>query len=155
MSTSEQSQAKTRMFARVVGPFLVIIPATAVVRANDMRTLLSEFAANPLWSWVVGAFILLIGLVVIALHQCWRSAAAIIVSVVGWIVALKGLFLLAFPRTYLSAADAAVGAVNWWRAGFVVFALLGVYLTYVGWAPAPRRPVSHPASSAPDIPRAA
>lgn len=143
------------MLARVVGPFLVIIPGTAVARANDMRTLLTEFGATPLWSWVAGAFILLAGLVAIALHQYWRGAAAIIVSVVGWIVALKGLFLVAFPGTYLSFAESAVGAAGWWRAGFVVFVLLGLYLTYVGWAPVRPRPVAHPARSTPDIPRAA
>lgn len=154
MSTLEQTQARTRMFARVVGPFLVIVPATAVVRANDMRTLLSEFAASPVWSWVAGSFILLTGLVVIALHQYWRSAAAIIVSVVGWIVVLKGLSLVAFPRAYLSVADTAVGS-GWWHAGFVVFVLIGLYLTYVGWAPARHRVASHPASATSDIPRAA
>lgn len=155
MNTSDKSVSTTRLFARVVGPYLVIVTATAIARADDMRTLLSEFGANPLWSWVAGAFILLFGLVTIAVHQYWRGAAAIIVSVVGWIVTLKGLFLLAFPRIYLSAADAALGAVGWWRAGFVVLALFGLYLTYVGWAPVPHRPATHPAGSTRDIPRAA
>jgi hypothetical protein len=154
MGTAGQSQAKTRMFARVIGPFLIVITATAIVRADDMRTLPAEFAANPLWSWVTGAFVLLSGLVAVALHQYWRSAAAIIVSVVGWLVVLKGLFLLAFPRAYLSDAETAVEAVGWWRAGFVVLTLIGLYLAYVGWAPASRRPVSSPASAVPDIPHA-
>jgi hypothetical protein len=155
MSSSKQCRPATRMFARVIGPFLIIIPATAIVRADDMRTLLSDFGANPLWSWVAGSFILLAGLVTVALHQYWRGAAEIMVSVVGWVVVAKGLFLVAFPRTYLSAADAAVGAVAWWRAAFIAFALLGLYLTYVGWVAAPRRPVPQPASSTPDIARAA
>ena len=155
MSASQQTQIRTRMFARVLGPFLVIVTATAVARAPHMRTLLSEFAAHSVWPWVTGAFILLTGLVVIALHQYWRGAAEVIVSLLGWMTALKGLFLLAFPQTYLSAASSAVDAVTWWRSGFVVFALIGLYLTYVGWAPAPGRPVSQAASSAPDLPRAA
>jgi hypothetical protein len=143
------------MFARALGPFLAIVTVTAVVRASDMRTLLSDFAGNPVWPWVTGAFVLLIGLFVIALHQYWRSAPAVIVSVLGWFIALKGLFLLAFPQTYLSAANDAVGAVALWRTGFIVLALLGLYLTYVGWMPAASRPTSQPASSTPDLPRAA
>jgi hypothetical protein len=155
MKSAQQSQLKTRLFARVVGPFLIIIPGTAVVQASEMRTLLSDFAANTLWCWVVGAFVLLIGLVVIALHQHWDSVPAIIVSAIGWLVALKGLLLVAFPRTYMSAANAAIDAVNWWRVGFIVFALIGVYLTYVGWTPARSRPAPRAASSKPDLPRAA
>lgn len=82
MSASEQ-QIRTRTFARVLGPFLVIVTVTGVLRASQMRELLSTFAANPMWAWVVGAFILLFGLVIIAMHQYWRGLAAIIVSLLG------------------------------------------------------------------------
>ncbi len=155
MSSSQQSQNRTRMFARVVGPYLVIIAATAALRPMDMRTLLSQFEANPLWAWVVGAFILLLGLLAIALHPYWRGAAAIIVSVVGWLVALKGLFLVAFPLTYFSMANSAIDAVGWWRGAAVVYALIGLYLAYVGWMPARIRPESQAVSSTRDLPRAA
>jgi hypothetical protein len=101
MSSSQQQQHhhRTSMFARVVGPYLVIIAATAALRPIDMKALLSRFEANSLWAWVVGAFILLLGLVTIALHPYWQGAAASIVSVVGWLVALKGLMLVA-SRTH-------------------------------------------------------
>ena len=142
------------MFARVIGPYLAIIAATAALRPNDMRALLSGFEADPLWSWVTGAFILLLGLVVIALHPYWRGAAAIIVSVLGWLVAVKGLFLVAVPHAYFSMANSAVDAMGWWRAGAVIEILIGLYLAYVGWVPAKTRPVPQPASSTPDLPRA-
>ena len=47
MSSSQASQHSTRMFARVLGPFLVISCVTAVVRASDMRALVTDFGANP------------------------------------------------------------------------------------------------------------
>ena len=144
------------MFARVLGPYLVVVTGTAAVQPAHMRTLLSEFGANSVWPWVTGAFVLLSGLVVIALHQYWRGAAAIVVSLLGWLTALKGLFLVTFPETYISAADTAIDAVSWWRPAYVAIAVLGLYLTYVGWVPAPSgRPTSQTASSTPDLPRAA
>jgi hypothetical protein len=155
MSSSEQSQRRTRMMARVVGPYLVIIAATAALRPTDMRTMTSQFEANPLWAWVVGAFILLLGLVAIALHPYWRGAAAILVSAVSWLVAIKGLFLVAFPLTYFSMTDSALDAVGWWRGGAVVEVLIGLYLAYVGWMPSRTRPESEEAGSTRDLPRAA
>jgi cytochrome bd-type quinol oxidase subunit 2 len=154
MNTSEQSEARTRAFARVLGPYLVIVTITAVARTSQMRTLASEFGANSVWAFVTGAFILLSGLIVVALHQYWRGVPAIIVSVLGWMTTIKGLALLAFPQAYISTVNSAVDAV-WWRIGFVVIALVGLYLTYVGWAPAPNRPAPQAASKAPDLPRAA
>ena len=105
----------------MVGPYLAIIAATAALRPIDMKALLSQFEANSLWAPVVGAFVLLLGLVIIALHPYWRGAAAIIVLAVGWLVALKGLMLVAFAHTYFSIANSAIDAVGWWRGGAVVY----------------------------------
>jgi hypothetical protein len=152
---SAQTKARTRMFARVLGPYLVIVTVTAVARGSRMQTVLSEFSSNSVLPWVTGAFVLLSGLVIVALHQHWRGPAAVIVSVLGWLTALKGLFLLTFPQTYISFADFAVDGLVWWRAGFAVTALIGLYLAYVGWTPASSHSTAQRASSTPDLPRAA
>ncbi len=83
MSSSGQSQARTRMFARVLGPFFVVIAASGMVRASDMRVILSELGANSLWSWLSGGIELMGGLIIVAFHQYWRSVAAVIVSLLG------------------------------------------------------------------------
>lgn len=104
MNVSQPLQTRTRMFSRVLGPFLVIADVTAIARASDMQKLLSQFEANSLWTWVTGAFVLILGLIIVAGHQYWRGAAAIIVSVLGWLVTLRGLLLLAFPKAFVSVA---------------------------------------------------
>lgn len=139
MNVSQQSEARTRMFSRVLGPFLVIVDVAAVTRASDIQTLLSQFEANSLWTWVTGAFVLLFGLIMVAGHQYWRGTAAIIVSALGWLVTLRGLLLVAFPKALVSIANGMVGAQAWWITLCIAFALVGLYLTYVGWAPPPRR----------------
>jgi hypothetical protein len=154
MSTAEQ-EVRTRMFARVLGPLFVILAATTVTRASDMRRLLSDFEANSAWPWVTGAFLLVISLVIIALHQYWHGAAAITVSVVGWLLALRAVVLMAFPHAFLAAADAAMGIVALWVSVDILFGLVGVYLSYVGWKPAPSQPAARAKKSSPDLSRAA
>ena len=61
MSTAEQSQTRTRMFARVLGPYLTIVPITVAVRGSYMQTLFTEFKANPMWPWLYGAILLMGG----------------------------------------------------------------------------------------------
>jgi hypothetical protein len=75
-----------------LGPFFTIVPTTVAVRGSYMRTLFAEFKANPMWPWLFGAILLILGLVIIAFHQYWRSPAAIIVSVVGWFLAIRGRY---------------------------------------------------------------
>jgi len=153
MSTPEQSQIRTRMFARVLGPFLTIVPTTVAVRGSYMQTLFNEFKANPMWPWLYGAILLMSGLFIIAFHQYWRSPAAIIVSLVGWFFAIRGLLLLTVPQVYDSAGNAiyssGASAVIWVL--FICLASAGLYLTYIGWKPERGTPdaVASPAEDRP------
>jgi hypothetical protein len=146
MSTSEQAQVRTRMFARALGPFFTIVPTTVAVRGAYMRTLFTEFKANPMWPWLFGAILLIAGLVIIAFHQYWRSPAAIIVSLVGWFLAIRGVLLLTVPQAYNAAGDAlySSGATAAIWAVFLCLASAGLYLTYVGWKPQPHTPTGVP-----------
>jgi hypothetical protein len=138
MSASEHSRIRTRMFARVLGPYLTIVPTTVAVRGSYMQTLFTEFKANPMWPWLFGAILLAIGVSVIAFHQYWRGPAAVIISAFGWIAALRGVLLLTVPQAYDAAGNALVGpgAYTAVRVFFACLGLVGLYLFYVGWKPA-------------------
>lgn len=123
----------TRRFARVIGPFLAIITATAAARAPDLWAQIPELPANPLWTWVTGTFTLLAGLIVIAAHPYWRGVAAFSITGLGWLTVIKGALLVAFPSTIMSLPGGTVDDVGWLRVLYVGFAVLGLYLTYVGW----------------------
>lgn len=155
MATSQQSQTTTRMFARVMGPFIVVIDGAAVMRAPEIWERFSHIASDPLWTWVAGAFTLLAGLVVVGLHPYWRGAAAVAVSVVGWLGVIKGFFLVMFPDVLLSIPESTAGAIGWWRVLYVGLALVGLYLSQVGWAPGARRPATRDNSPSSQLPHAA
>jgi hypothetical protein len=159
MKSSNRPQKRTLMFARVMGPFMAIMAALGALRPDDLRAMLSKFEADPLMSWVTGAFTLLVGLVVVALHPYWRGGAAIIVSVVGWLVAVQGLLLVAGSHAYFAVANSAVDTMGWARAGaaaeLLIVLYLGLYLSLVSWVPPRTGPASQPASSPQDLPHAA
>ena len=129
---------RTRMFARVLGPYLFIAAATLVTRPGYTNNLLHVFDGNSVWPWVTGAFVLPMGLVVVALHPYWHGLAAATVSTLGWLTVLKGVALMTFPVTYLSMGQDAVTATPWWEVSVVIMALVGLYLSIVGWAPTHR-----------------
>jgi hypothetical protein len=156
MSTSQQSQVRTRMFARVMGPYLTIVPTTVAVRGGYMQALFNEFKANPMWPWLYGAILLAGGLFIIAFHQYWRTPAAVIVSLVGWFFLIRGILLLTVPGAYDAAGNAiytsGASAMLWVL--FICLASAGLYLTYVGWKPEQRAPKAV-ASPTQDRPHAA
>ena len=54
------------------------------------------------------------------------------------VTVLKGVALMTFPVTYLSMGQDAVTATPWWEVSVVIMALVGLYLSIVGWAPTHR-----------------
>lgn len=137
MPATRESQARTRAFARVVGPWLVIVPGIIAVRAPDMGALASEFFDSPLFVWFSSALLFFAGLLIIAFHQYWSSAAAVLISLFGWVLAIRGLVLMAAPGLYERGAVAVELAVLV-RLVFGILIVIGVYLTYVGWLANPR-----------------
>jgi hypothetical protein len=134
---SPESQAKTRAFARVLGPFLVIVPGIIVIRFPDAVALAEPFFANPALVWITAALMVFGGVFIIASHQFWRGASAILISLFGWILALRGLVLLVAPQFYQHAIPTGAGALRWVRLAFVLIPLAGLKLTYDGWIARP------------------
>ncbi|SHS99942.1 membrane protein [Mycobacteroides abscessus subsp. abscessus] len=86
-----------------------------------------------MWTWVLGAFVLPMGLVVVVLHPWWRGAPAMLVSTLGWLMVIKGAALMAFPDMYLSMGHRLVDMMPWWQTVSAAMALVGLYLTVEGW----------------------
>ena len=88
MPATPESEARTRAFARVIGPFLVIVPGIIAARAPDTGVQLSAFFENAALVWITGGLLVFAGLFIIANHQYWSSASAILISLFGWFLAV-------------------------------------------------------------------
>lgn len=132
-------RARTRGFARVIGPSMVIVAVTVAVRApgQGMADILESFFDDPALVWITGALLVVAGVALIALHQDWSSVAAALISALGWLMTIRGVLLLVAPRWVARAADAAMGAMPLVQLGFGLVALAGLWLSYVGWIAAP------------------
>jgi hypothetical protein len=139
MSSSHELETRTRLFARVLGPYYVIVCGIGLVHAPKTLPILGDF---HVWPWDTGAPILMMGLIIVALHPHWTSVAAVVVTVMGWLDTLRGFALLAFPRKFMSMANWLTGP-GVQQAVYICLIVVGLYLTYVGWKPEPSRSASN------------
>jgi hypothetical protein len=137
MPATLESRIRTRAFARLIGPFLVLVPGILVVRAPELGTILTAFFQNEALVWMMGSLLLFCGLVIIAYHQYWSSVAAVMISLFGWFLALRGLVLLVAPDLIMRGGEASMHMVLAVRIGFSLLVLVGFWLTYVGWIARP------------------
>ena len=151
MSLSREADYRTRMFARVLGPYYAIVCSVGLVHAPKTLPVLSDF---QVWPWATGAPILVGGLIIVALHPHWRSVAAVIVTVMGWLDTLRGFALIALPERFMSIAHSLTGP-GVQQTVYICLTVIGLYLTYVGWKPAPRRTVPQAPSATSKVQHAA
>lgn len=142
MSTStDDTQAVTRKFARVLGPYIVLLPSAIALNFNTwMKTLFQMFTGDPMWQWFYGALLTFVGIFVLANHRSWRGLAAFIVSFFGCFALLRGVTILYFTHTYIETGNVleqggTVSTIT--RLFFVLLAVGGLYLTYFGWVVKP------------------
>jgi hypothetical protein len=138
---------RTRAFARVIGPFVALATVIVAIRLPNLTGLVNDLFANPVLPWILGAMMLLAGLIVIAFHQYWRGLAAVLISLFGWFVALRGLALMALPTAIESAAGdtlSSPGLLLAARAFFLLLMAMGLWLTYVGWIARSTKSVTEP-----------
>jgi hypothetical protein len=81
---------KLPLAASSAGPWLAIAPGIIALRAPAMGALASDFFKSHLFVWFARALLVFGGLLIIAFHQYWSSAAAVMISLFGWILALRG-----------------------------------------------------------------
>ncbi|MGH3556238.1 MAG: hypothetical protein ACRDTK_01740 [Mycobacterium sp.] len=138
--SSPQAARCTHAFARVLGPFVAIATVIVAIRLPDLDDLGNDLFSNAALPWILGAAMLIMGLVVIAFHQYWSGPTAVLISLFGWFVALRGLLMMAWPSLIQEGASNTVdngslllGA----RIFFLLLTAMGLWLTYVGWVVRP------------------
>jgi hypothetical protein len=136
MSETPEAQARTRMLARVIGPFFVIVPPFIAFGTPSAGAMVSSFFANAALVLISAALVLLLGLLIIANHNVWSSPAAFVISLLGWLMALRGVMLLAVPGWAARVATSAIAAGWIVPTVAIILALVGLWLTFVGWVSA-------------------
>ncbi|MEZ4237598.1 MAG: hypothetical protein R3F59_15910 [Myxococcota bacterium] len=140
MAATAESRARTRAFARVIGPYVAIATGILAVRLPQMGDL--DFFGEPVTVWGVGALLLFCGLVVIAHHSIWSTAPGVAISLFGWFLALRGFVLMAAPDLMQQGVEGSMAAITVVRLFFAGMAGFGLWLTWVGYGSKAFAPVA-------------
>lgn len=143
---------RTRAFARVIGPYMAIFTTIIAIRLPTATGIIDNLFADPAIVWTLGAVMVGGGLVIIGGHRNWRGPAAIVISLFGWFVLLRGVGLVATTSAVQDIAESATldpTSLTLARVFFGLLALIGAWLTYVGWYPKPVKAPSIASTSQP------
>ena len=100
----------TIQLARIYGIVVLTAALAALLSPKRMGLIFADFESSPGLTFMAALFALILGLVMVVVHNLWTDFAAIFVSLFGWIVLIKGILLLAAPDGLLLFATASASS---------------------------------------------
>lgn len=122
----------TRSMARVIGPFVIVLGAALLLRADAMVQLVPGYLQNAQLMLLTGVVTLLVGLIMVAAHHSWNGLAAIVITIFGILTALRGAVILLAPDL-LERLWGSLGGPHAFLIACPILVLAGLWLTFVGW----------------------
>lgn len=119
--------------AKVFGIYLIIISVILWIRKDSYRNLLLEFMNNPGIVLLVGIITLIIGTILIVVHNIWVFNWPVIITLFGWLTFLTGIFRILFVEQAIILGRKFL-ANNIVFSFFIIFNLIiGIILFYLGY----------------------
>lgn len=124
----------TIFLAKVLGVYMSIIGIAILFRRKHVMLAIFALAKERFAQLIAGTIALLVGLLLVNVHNDWSSTPAAIVSLIGWAAVLKGIFYLFLPEAHLSKVLHALSERSWYLIDGIIVLLVGLYLAGTGFA---------------------
>ncbi len=118
--------------AKVLGLYLVIVPLAVLVNRKHLPRLVEEFSTNLGLNILASFFALVLGLLLVVSHNVWTADWRVIITILGWLTLAKGVVRLLFLEQVQKLSR--ISLKPWYALVLVLFVLIGLYLSYVGFS---------------------
>jgi hypothetical protein len=120
--------------AKLIGPLFLVIGVSLLANFEGYRLMIDQFLHNYALIYLSGIITLLAGLAIFNLHNLWVRDWRVAITILGWLCVIGGVVRITVPQH-----AAAIGAAEVTHQGFligvgIVVALIGAWLSYMGYA---------------------
>jgi hypothetical protein len=92
--------SRTELVEWIVSCALLVVGTSLLLRARFWMNAASTGLSHPLVPLFSGLYALIMGLVIVVLHNLWVGDARVIVTILGWVALAIGVVLLLAPELY-------------------------------------------------------
>ena len=115
------------LLARILGFYLIIACVSILINRRKVAAMAATIDSNSLSFYVTGAFTLLLGLIMVSLHNIWTADYRGVVTAFGWLTLIKGATRLLFPDKMISVGKR-LFATKFYTLIVIAFTLVGLWL---------------------------
>ncbi len=123
----------SRIMARIIGPLLIVLAVGVFLNMEFYRSLATEFSKSASLRYFGGFVALLLGLIMLQLHNKWEARWHVLITILGWITAIKGALLILFPGLIAGLWSPYAAAPVVLTISLAISCAIGVFLTIKGY----------------------
>jgi hypothetical protein len=133
-SAPEEAMQTSIFIAKLMGPILFVVGAAVLINEKSFRALAKELLGSHALIYLFGIIDLLLGLVLVTVHNVWVADWRVIITLIGWISIVRGVVRILFAP-YIMKNGLKLIRKPWLFTGVAIVALiLGAVLSYYGYA---------------------
>ena len=121
------------LLARIIGPYMLIAGLGLLINRASYQQIVEELRGQTSLLLIMGAFTLIVGLLMLQFHNIWVADWRVLVTLIGWIITLKGAMAIIAPdammRFALSFNESQTASTL--QAGLAL--LFGLFMSYMGY----------------------
>lgn len=89
------------IFPQILGLYLLIMAIIMLLRVDFYRTFLMDLEAHSGTIVIGSSFGLILGLMIVVMHNLWVLQPQILVTLIGWLIVIKSILWLTIPERML------------------------------------------------------
>ena len=119
--------------ARILGPCCLVVAAGIMFNRKFYQRVMEDYSKNAALVLFGGMMALIIGIVVVLVHNVWIPRWPVIITIYGWAAVVKGIWLLVFPNTVSRVMQAYQRNEMLLAAHSILVFVLGIVLSIFGY----------------------
>lgn len=121
------------VLARFFGLYLAIISIFMLVRSDSVREMLTDFANSKAVMFLTAIITLMLGIILVILHNVWTPNWRVVVTLLAWITLIKGILRLFIPESAVKMMSKFTSNKSAYYITAIITLIVGVFLIYQGF----------------------
>ena len=121
------------LLARIIGPYMLIAGIGLFVNRSYYLRLLEQLREQSLLLLSMGAFTLILGLLMIQFHNIWSLDWRLLITIISWIAVIKGAAAMIIPDAMMKFANSFASNDKLLTVQATLAILFGAFMSYMGY----------------------
>ena len=121
------------LLAKIIGPVFMVVALGLVLNRDHYAAMINDFIASPALTYISSLIALVLGIVLVRLHNIWVFDWPVVMTILIWLSLLKGITGLIAPQLLLGVSRKFAGNPLAFLMAGIVYFVTGLLLTYIGY----------------------